>query len=134
MAASNTNGKSRGFTLLELMIVISMILILVSVAIPLYSRSIRRAKEAVLYQDLFTMRSLISQYTIDKKKAPQSLEDLVRDGYLRQIPRDPIAGLPAWQIDQEDPMQPIDPQEPGISDVHSASNQTSTEGTAYSSW
>jgi len=116
------------------MIVISMILILVSIAIPFYNQSILRAKESVLRQDLFTLRSVISQYTLDKQKAPQSLDDLVQAGYMKQIPSDPFTSQPNWQVEQEDVLLAVDQQEPGISDVHSASNQTSSEGTAYSSW
>jgi general secretion pathway protein G len=134
MVSSRKNRQSRGFTLIELMIVISMILILVSIAIPLYNQSILRAKESVLRQDLFTLRSVISQYTLDKQKAPQSLDDLVQAGYLKQIPKDPFTGQANWQVEQEDVLLAVDQQEPGISDVHSSSNQNSSEGTAYSSW
>jgi len=84
--------RDRGFTLIELMIVISMILILVSISIPAYNQSILRAKESVLRQDLFELRSLISQYTLDKQKAPQGLDDLVQGGYIKQIPMDPMTG------------------------------------------
>ena len=134
MVSSRKNRPSRGFTLIELMIVISMILILVSIAIPFYNQSILRAKESVLRQDLFTLRSVISQYTLDKQKAPQSLDDLVQAGYMKQIPSDPFTSQPNWQVEQEDVLLAVDQQEPGISDVHSASNTTSSEGTAYSSW
>lgn len=134
MVISHKTRQSRGFTLIELMIVISLILILVSIAIPLYNHSILRAKESVLRQDLFTLRSVISQYTLDKQKAPQSLDDLVQAGYIKQIPKDPFTNETNWQVEQEDVLLAVDQQEPGISDVHSASNQNSSEGTAYSSW
>lgn len=134
MVIIHKNRQSRGFTLIELMIVISLILILVSIAIPLYNHSILRAKESVLRQDLFTLRSVISQYTLDKQKAPQSLDDLVQAGYIKQIPKDPFTNETNWQVEQEDVLLAVDQQEPGISDVHSASNQNSSEGTAYSSW
>ena len=133
--AKRTNTRDRGFTLIELMIVISMILILVSISIPAYNQSILRAKESVLRQDLFELRSLISQYTLDKQKAPQSLDDLVQAGYIKQIPMDPMTGSNStWTVDQEDTVMSVDQQEPGISDVHSGATQTSSEGSAYSTW
>ena len=129
------NRRDRGFTLIELMIVISMILILVSISIPAYNQSILRAKESVLRQDLFELRSLISQYTLDKQKAPQSLDDLVQAGYIKQIPMDPMTGSnSSWTVDQEDTVMSVDQQEPGISDVHSGATQTSSDGSAYSTW
>src|SRR6202142_1417144 len=95
--------RDRGFTLIELMIVISLILILVSISIPAYNQSILRAKESVLKQDMFQLRSLISQYTLDKQKAPQSLDDLVQAGYIKQIPNDPMTGSNStWTVEQED--------------------------------
>ncbi len=124
-----------GFTLIELMIVISIILILVSIAAPIYSSSITRAREAVLKDDLFTMRSVISQYTLDKQRAPQSLDDLVQAGYLKQIPVDPMTNArDSWTVDQEDVLLSVDQQQPGITDVHSGSTATSSDGTPYSSW
>ena len=126
----------RGFTLIELIIVISLILILVSIAIPAYNQSILRAKESVLHQNLFELRSLISQYTLDKQKAPQALDDLVQAGYIKQIPVDPITGSNStWTTDQEeDTIMSPDQQESGISDVHSGSTATSSDGTAYNTW
>jgi general secretion pathway protein G len=126
--------KARGFTLLEMMIVLSIILILMAIAVPVYNQSILRSREAVLRQDLFTLRSVISQYTLDKQKAPQSLDDVVQAGYLRQIPNDPMTSQPNWEVVQEDVLLAVDQQEPGITDVHSASNGTASDGTAYSSW
>jgi general secretion pathway protein G len=127
--------KNRGFTLIELMIVISIILILVSIAIPMYNQSIVRAKEAVLHQDLFAMRSVIDQYTMDKGKAPQSLDDLVSAGYLKIIPLDPFTNArDTWQAQPEDVLLTINQDEPGISDVHSGASGTGTDGTTYSSW
>jgi len=129
------NRRDRGFTLIELMIVISMILILVSISIPAYNQSILRAKESVLRQDLFELRSLISQYTLDKQKAPQGLDDLVQGGYIKQIPMDPMTGSnSSGTVDQEDTVMSVDQQDPGISDVHSGAPGTSSDGTAYSSW
>ena len=128
-------NRSRGFTLIELMIVISLILILVSISVPAYNTSILRAKESVLLQNLFTLRSLISQYTLDKQKAPQSLDDLVTAGYIKQIPIDPFTGKnDTWTVEQEDYSLSVDQQETGITDVHSGSTLTSSSGTAYSSW
>jgi len=131
--------SSRGFTLIELMIVISIILILVSVALPAYNQSILRARESVLRQNLFTLRSVISQYTLDKQKAPQSLEDLVSAGYLKQIPVDPMtAHNDTWAVDMEsDTILSLDQQpsdEPGIYDVHSGSSGVGSDGTAYNTW
>ena len=127
-------GQSRGFTLIEMLIVISLILILVSIALPIYNRAILRAKEAVLRLDLFTLRQVISQYTLDKQKAPQALDDVVSAGYLKVIPPDPFTGTANWTTEQEDTMMAVDQQEPGIVDVHSASDALATDGTASSSW
>src|SRR6202165_189832 len=129
------NEQDRGFTLIELMIVISLILILVSISVPAYNQSILRARESVLRQDLFQLRSLISQYTLDKQKAPQSLDDLVQAGYIKQIPTDPMTGSnSSGTVDQEDSLLSVDQQDPGISDVHSGASQMSNDGTAYSTW
>ncbi|HUK24099.1 MAG TPA: prepilin-type N-terminal cleavage/methylation domain-containing protein [Terriglobales bacterium] len=135
MARPPRSKHSHGFTLIELMIVISMILILIAIAIPSYNQSIIRSREAVLRQNLFTLRSLISQYTLDKQKAPQSLDDLVTAGYIKQIPNDPMTGKPDWTVEQEeDTIMSVDQQEPGIDDVHSASSQIGSDGTAYNTW
>ena len=123
-----------GFTLIELMIVISIMMILMAIAIPMYNRSIVQARESVLRSNLSTLRSVISQYTLDKQKAPQSLDDLVSANYLRQIPVDPITREANWQVVQEDVLMAVDQQEPGITDVHSSSDATATDGTAYSTW
>ena len=125
----------RGFTLVELMIVISIILILISIAAPMYTRSIIRAKEAVLHDQLFTLRQLIDEYTLDKQQAPQSLDDLVSEGYLRELPKDPFTNSKTtWKTDMEDALKSADQTQPGIVDVHSGSDKTSMDGTAYSSW
>ena len=120
------------------MIVISMILILVSIAVPQYRQSVRRARESVLRQDLYDMRKLISEYTLDKQKAPESLEDLVQAGYLpKTLPKDPITGESDWQTEQcpEDTISSPDEQDQGgICDVHSSSTQVGTDGTVYNTW
>ena len=127
-----------GFTLLELMIVISMLLILISIAVPQYSQAVRRARESVLRQDLYDMRKLISEYTLDKQRAPQSLDDLVQAGYLpKTLPKDPITGQTDWQSEPcpEDTISSPDEQDQGgICDVHSSSTLPGTDGTAYNTW
>src|SRR3979411_1101905 len=108
----------RGFTLIELMIVMAIIAVLMSVALPIYNRSIIRAKESVLKSNLFTMRTVIDEYTYDKQKAPQTLNDLVSDGYMRQIPVDPITGTAdSWRVIMEDASNTVNQSEPGIFDV-----------------
>jgi general secretion pathway protein G len=127
--------RQRGFTLIELMIVISIILILISTAIPIYQQSIIRAREAVLSQNLFSLRSVIDQYTMDKQKAPQSLEDIVQAGYLKSIPYDPMTNSrETWQTVQEDYLQSVDQSQPGITDVHSGAAGTGTNGVPYAEW
>jgi len=127
-------GRRRGFTFVELMVVITIIVILVTMAIPIYQKSILRAKESVLKNNLFTLRTQIDNYTYDKEKAPQNLQDLVSEGYLRQIPIDPMTGNNQWQTVQEDASQAVNQAEPGIFDVKSTSSKTSLEGTPYSDW
>ena len=122
-----------GFTLLELMIVISIIIILVSVALPQFQKTIMHARETVLKDDLHKMRELIDQYAADKGKLPQSLDDLVSAGYMRELPKDPITDNKDWVIATGD--DPYSTQGgTGITDVHSASGDVSTEGTPYSEW
>ena len=124
-----------GFTLVELMIVMTIILILMAMAIPRFTGSLQRAREAVLKEDLHVMRDAIDSYTMDKQKAPQSLDDLVQNGYLREIPQDPMTrSKDTWVTDTSDAMYSIDETEPGISDVHSGSEETSLDGQPYSSW
>jgi general secretion pathway protein G len=131
---TKTAVKQRGFTLLELMIVMIVMGILMSIAIPIYSQSVVRAREAVLRNDLFELRKLLSQYTLDKQKAPQSLEDLVSAGYLKDIPKDPMTHEANWEVKQEEVLLTVDQQDPGIDDVHSASSMISSDGTAYNTW
>jgi general secretion pathway protein G len=134
LARRRKQSNANGFTLLEMMIVISIIIILMAVAIPNYNRTVIQSRESVLRSNLSTLRSVISQYTLDKQKAPQSLDDLVQAGYLRQIPMDPMTKETNWEVVQEDVMMAVDQQEPGITDVHSASSGVATDGTAYSTW
>jgi general secretion pathway protein G len=131
----HSTRRERGFTLIEMLIVISIMAILIAIAVPNYQQSVLRAKESVLRQDLFELRSLISQYTLDKQKPPQALDDLVTGNYLKQIPKDPFTQAADWTVDQDEETI-LDPTqtETGITDVHSASNLTSSDGTAYSSW
>jgi len=127
--------QSAGFTLIELLIVMTIIGILAVVAIPRFTQSIRAAREAVLREDLHTMRDAIDSYTMDKQKAPQSLDDLVQNGYLRDIPMDPMTHTKdSWVTDTSDAMFSIDQSEPGIDDVHSGSDETGSDGQPYSSW
>jgi general secretion pathway protein G len=134
------NGKSRlrraaGFTFVELMVVIAIIVIIISMAVPIYNKTIVRSKESVLKNNLFTLRTVIDNYTYDKQKAPQSLQDLVSDGYLREVPVDPMTGSnTTWHTVMEDASQSVNQSEPGIFDVKSGSDKTGLDGTAYSDW
>jgi general secretion pathway protein G len=123
--------RSKGFTLLELMIVISIIIILAAIALPQYRRTILAAREAVLRDDLYKMRSLLDQYAADKGKLPADLSDLVNERYMRELPVDPFTGKAEWNpVPGEDPAG----GEQGIVDVRSLSTDTSSEGTLYSEW
>lgn len=123
-----------GFTLLELMVVLAIIVILVGIGAGKYETSLRRSREAALKQDLFVMRQAIEQYTLDKEQAPQSLDDLVSAGYLREVPTDPITHHKDWHVDYEDVLLSPDQTTTGITDVHSSADQPSLENTPYSSW
>jgi general secretion pathway protein G len=130
---SDGSARSRGFTLLELMIVISIIIILAGVALPQYHKTIMHARETVLKDDLFNMRKLIDQYAADKGKLPQSLDDLVTAGYMREVPKDPITDNKDWAIATGDDPYSTEAGT-GVIDVHSSSSEVSTEGTPYSEW
>ena len=127
--------RANGFTLIELMVVMSIILILVSVAVPLYGRVILNAREAVLRDDLFQIRQLIQQYTINKHHAPQSLQDLVGEHYLYALPEDPVTGSrDTWLAVPEEVETTADPAQPGIWNVHSGSTAVGSDGRPYSEW
>ena len=124
-----------GFTLIELMVVMAVIAVLMAIAVPIYTRSIQRSKESVLKNNLFTLRTVIDEYTYDKQKAPQTLQDLVSDGYLRQVPMDPMTGNSDWGMRsmQDDP----DSDSWGgqsVFDVYTKSQGTGLDGTTYSTW
>ncbi|HUZ04301.1 MAG TPA: type II secretion system protein [Acidobacteriaceae bacterium] len=130
-----SRNQASGFTLVELMVVMLIIAILMAVAVPSYISAIKSAREAALRQDLHTMRDAIEQYTEDKQAAPQSLDDLVQSGYLRSMPIDPMThSSSTWVPDTSDSLSSIDQSDPGISDVHSGSDQIGSDGTAYSEW
>ncbi|MGZ4840718.1 MAG: type II secretion system protein [Candidatus Angelobacter sp.] len=132
---SRSKRQQRGFTLIEMIIVCAMISILLGVMVPIYKIHIIHANEAVLKQDLFNMRQAIDQYTQDKSKAPQALDDIVTAGYLHAIPKDPFThSADTWQTVQEDVLSSVDQTQPGISDVKSGSSLISSEGTAYNTW
>jgi general secretion pathway protein G len=125
---SNRKNEA-GFTLMELMIVLT------TLAIPSFVGAIRNAREAVLKEDLRVMRSAIDSYTMDKQKAPQSLEDLVQEGYLKVIPEDPMTkARDTWNTDTSDALHSLDQTDPGIDDVHSGSQETGSDGQPYSTW
>ena len=125
--------RAAGFTLLELMIVISIIIILAAITLPQYQKTIMHTRETVLRDDLRKMRSLIDQFAADKGRLPQSLDDLATEGYMREVPVDPFTGQKDWAITTgEDPNSLQG--ETGVTDVHSSSADTSTEGTPYNEW
>jgi general secretion pathway protein G len=125
--------RLRGFTFVELMVVITIMVIIISMAIPIYNRTIIRAKESVLKNNLFTLRTVIDQYSYDKGKAPGALQDLVTEGYLQKLPVDPMTGNnQTWRTVMEDASQSISQSEPGIFNVYSGSDKMGLDGTAYS--
>jgi general secretion pathway protein G len=127
--------RQSGFTLIELMIVMAIIGILAVIAIPSYVGAVRQAREAVLKEDLHVMRTAIDSYTADKQKAPQSLDDLVQEGYLRAIPEDPMThSAESWVTDTSTDLTSLDQTDPGITDIHSGSQEQGSDGRAYSEW
>lgn len=128
-------ASQAGFTLLELMIVMIIIGILAAVAVPAYLQSVKKAKEAVLREDLQVLRKAIDSYTVDKQKAPQALTDLVESGYLKSMPKDPLTNrTDTWVPVQEDTLNSLDQTQSGIDDVHSGAQEASSDGTLYSTW
>ena len=124
-----------GFTLVELMVVMLIISVLAAIAIPAFIASIKSAREAVLKEDLHIMRQAIDSYTMDKQKGPQSLDDLVQGGYLKEIPSDPMThSTTTWVTATSDVLESVDQSEPGINDVHSGSDEVGSNGQPYSSW
>ena len=132
---SRIRKQDAGFTLMELMIVMAIIGTLTLVAIPSFTGAIKQAKEAALKEDLHVMRAAIDSYTMDKQKAPQSLDDLMTDGYLRAIPVDPFThAKDTWVPETGDALHSVDQTDPGINDVHSGSQELGSDNQPYSSW
>lgn len=130
-----SSALRRGFTLIEMVIVMTIISILVAIAVPMYQKSLTRTRESLLKNNLFTLRTVIDEYTFDKQKAPQTLQDLVDQGYLRDVPLDPMTGNnQSWRVIMEDAVTSVDQTAPGIYDVRSGSDKKSLEGTMYSEW
>jgi general secretion pathway protein G len=132
---STEASSQSGFTLIELMVVMLIIGVLMAIAVPSYIGAIKAAKESVLKEDLHVIRQAIDSYTMDKQKAPQSLQDLVEAGYLKTIPIDPMTrATDSWVTEQSDSMRSIDQTDPGIDDVHSGDQATGSDGQPYSTW
>lgn len=130
-----SRNRDAGFTLMELMIVMAIIAVLATLAVPAFKGALKAAREAVLKEDLQVMRSAIDSYTLDKQKAPQSLDDLVQEGYLKVIPEDPMTrARDTWVTDTSDSLHSLDQTDPGIDDVHSGSQETGSDGQPYSTW
>jgi general secretion pathway protein G len=127
--------QQRGFTLIELMVVMFIISVLLAIAVPVYQKSIIRSKETVLHHNLNAIRNMIDEYTIDKQKAPESLDELVSEGYLRQVPQDPITSSnQTWKTVMEDTPVGGSTGTPGLYDVHSGSDKKALDGTNYADW
>ena len=125
---------SRGFTLIELMIVMMIISILIGMAAIIYDKTVKHARESVLKQDLQTMRQAIDNYTLDKQQAPQSLDDLVDAHYLREVPVDPVCNQKDWVVHIGDTVLSPDQTSTGVDDVHSGCDRPALDGTSYTAW
>jgi general secretion pathway protein G len=132
--ARTPRACSRGFTLIEMLVVISIIMVLLAIAVPNYTHSVLLAKEAKLHQNLTTLNKVVQEYSLDKKKAPQSLDDLVQAGYIKFLPDDITGKTDTWKTDPEDSQDAWDPNQVGIKSVHSGSDEVSTDGRPYSEW
>jgi len=127
--------REQGFTLIELIVVMVIIAVLTAVAVPRFTAMVKSAREAALKQDLQVMRQAISAYTMDKGKAPQSLDELVQSGYLHSVPVDPMThSADTWVTDTSDSLSDIEESNGGIDNVHSGSNAEGSDGKPYSSW
>jgi general secretion pathway protein G len=127
--------RERGFTLIELLIVVTLLVILATIGMPQYQNSVRRSREAVLKEDLFRMRDAIDQYYADKTKWPQSLQDLVTEGYLREVPKDPITDSAETWVTEPADTDPSNPAaEPGIDNVKSGAEGSALDGSNYADW
>jgi len=127
--------SSQGFSLLEMMMVVTMILIVATISSPIYITSKVHAREAVLHDDLFTLRFLIERFTLDHSRAPATLDEIVEKGYLGRLPTDPFTGSnETWRVDMEETPIAIGDSSPGIVDVHSGAEGVSLDGTPYSDW
>jgi general secretion pathway protein G len=133
LTAGNRTIRDRGFTLIEMVVVMFVIMIILAIAVPNYTHSVLLAKEAKLHQNLSTLNKVIQEYSLDRKQAPQSLGDLVPK-YITFVPEDITGQTDTWKLDMEDPDDAWDPNQIGIKSVHSGSDETSTKGDPYSSW
>ena len=132
---SRIQKRDAGFTLIELMIVMAIIGVLATLAIPSFVGALKHAREAVLKEDLHVLREAIDSYTMDKQKAPQTLDDLIQDGYLKSIPEDPMThSKDTWVTDTGDSLHSLDQTDPGVDNVHSGSEETGSDGQPYASW